>query len=651
MASLPPFILNGWRLQYGEERQAKAAQQLKDFTTSSLAQAMMEFQLKMHFSTPEPSTSAPSLAYLVVGTILDTLAVSDNLEDEVQTIAKYLNSTTLRQLLDDPRTPYQLLRKFLSLPKTLAAKDRRIVDVDEAVLRNERYIRSRDSNQDGRYLVSLEDLSEMLSGGLPQDDRPVSFKRKDPPKGGLEFFDEARQRDLSIQPSSSSFCKVFERITRGALRGLDWSNVFVAGGMALTTLLHTDPSKDDSRAVRDPDIDIYIYGLDPEGANRKVEEIHDIWVRSLPVTAQRLVVKSTKTINLISSYPHRRLQIVLKLLAAPTDVLLNFDLDACAIGFDGFRVLMLPRCARAIETGYSVFTMDLVWGHHLSERRASQEVRIFKYANRGFGLRILPSYIQSLEMGDLEAAVFKKFQLPASAENHSNDANPKAWTWSQRDRRPFGNSEPGLKTLKRIAYLGQDFIRRFVFGATPLTISQEEYERQSDLGDPSKRGFEHIIDQVKQDEWQKLFDQSVRHQRELEAHNERKRALGEDLEKYDILFATLDTAGLHRGLPDGRNGLGNFEIFMRHCEVWRLHALGQARLIGPGNRISLVYDPRTYDDFPDYSWDEEFNIDTLEAEIERNNNRLWGKVRTAICYKLGIPFTPSGCESIYLHAL
>ena len=656
MASLPPFIHSGWRLRCDEERRAKAAQQLEDFTTSSLAEAMMKFRLDKHFNPPERSTFTPSLADLAVGRILDTLAISDNLEDEMKTVAKYPNSTILRQLLDDPRTPYQWLRKFLTFPETLVAKDRRMLDVDEAVLRNEQYIRSRDSNQDGRYLVSLEDLSEMLSG-VPQDDRSVSFKRKDPPKGGLEFFDDVRQREISIQPSSASFCKVFERITRGALRGLDWSNVFVAGGMALTTLLHTDPSKDDDRAVRDPDIDIYIYGLGPEDANRKVEEIHDIWVRSLPATAQRLVVKSAKTINLLSTYPHRRLQIVLKLLAAPTDVLLNFDLDACAIGFDGSRVLMLPRCARAIETGYSVFTMDLVWGHHLSERRASHKVRIYQYADLGFGLRILPSYVQSLEIGDKEATVFKNFQSPASAENHDDDddddddADPKAWTWSPRDRKPFGNREPGLKTLKRIAYLGQDFIRRFIFGATPLTISHEEYKRQRDLRDPSKKGTEHVIDQVRQDEWQKLFDQSARYQREYEAYNERKRAHGEDLEKYDIDLATLDTSGIHRGLPDGRRGLGNFEIFMRHYEVWKLHALGQARLMGPANTTSLSYDPRTYDDSPDYSWDEDFSIDDLETEIKTANDRLWDNVKKAICYKLGIPFTSAGCESLFLHVL
>ena len=56
------------------------------------------------------------------------------------------------------------------------------------------------------------------------------------------------------------------------------------------------------------------------------------------------------------------LQIVLNLSKTVADVLLNFDLDQCAMGFNGTPVLMLPRCARALETGYTVFCSDLVCG-------------------------------------------------------------------------------------------------------------------------------------------------------------------------------------------------------------------------------------------------------------------------------------------------
>lgn len=650
MASLPPFILNAWRLPKGEEVQAEAAEQLTGFTTSSLAETFMTFQLDKHFATPDRSVSAPSLASIAVKKVLETLENSGDCAADVKTIAESLHSTTLRQLLNDPRTPYQLLRTFLTLPQTLAAKDRRIVDIDEAVLRNERYMRSRDSNRDGRYLVALEDLPDILAKSS-QNPRPLSFARKDPPKGGLEILDELCKRELTIQSSSASFCKVFERITHGVLHGLDWRNVFVAGGMALTTLLHTDPLKDDDRVVRDPDINLYIYGLSPEDANRKVEEVHDKWVHNLPATAQtKLIVKSAKTMNFLSSYPHRRIQISLKLLPSPTDVLLNFDLDACAIGFDGSRVLMLPRCARAIETGYSVFTMDLVWGNHLGDGKVSHKSRIFKYADRGFGLRILPSYGRSLEEDSLEAAVFKKAQPPASADKMVDDEEDKAWfqeTWlrSQKDRKPHGRSEPGLKTLKRIAYLGQDFVHRFYFGATPLAISRECYARQRDLGDPNKAGVEHVVDQDKEDEWLEVFNQTDLDNRIVREANDCRRARGEPLEGPLIRFADLDTQEMCRGLPNGQRGLGNFEIFMRHCEAWRLNARAEATLETLDSHTSRSYYPETYDDIPTYVWDESFRVDDFERTIESYNNGLWARVRTAICAKLGIPTRTIGCES------
>ncbi|KAK7065057.1 hypothetical protein R3P38DRAFT_3420468 [Favolaschia claudopus] len=50
--------------------------------------------------------------------------------------------------------------------------------------------------------------------------------------------------------------------------------------------------------------------------------------------------------------------VVLKLVRSPRAVLLNFDLDICAMGWDGSDVWMLPRAARALETGYIVFTMN-----------------------------------------------------------------------------------------------------------------------------------------------------------------------------------------------------------------------------------------------------------------------------------------------------
>lgn len=207
----------------------------------------------------------------------------------------------------------------------------------------------------------------------------------------------------------------------------------------------------------------------PDEANAKVEHIHDLWVRNTPNVTERIVVKNARTITFLTKYPNRRIQIILKLMQSPTDILLNFDLDACALGFDGSQVLMLPRFVRALESGSSMFTMDLIWGHRFRNREATQNTRLFKYAERGFGVRLSPSYARSLEI-----------RLPLSAEAGPDQTGFKehaakgeeavaGHTLDQRDRFPQGK-ECGLKTLKRIAFLGRDFAQRFVYGVSPILL-------------------------------------------------------------------------------------------------------------------------------------------------------------------------------------
>lgn len=579
MASLPPYLLDTWRLRHGDLQQGLNEEQFNGWTASSLAEAYIKFQLKKYRTASNEQTVAgclPSLSSVTVGSILEELKVSDDTAAAIKTIAESLKSTILKQLLYDQRTPYQILRQFSALSQFFTQEGRTLVDIDEAVLRNERYVRSQRSNkQDCECLVSLEELCGILSE-TPQDDTPLIFRRKDPPKGGLEVLDELRKRELSIQPSSAAFSQTFDRITRGILNGLDWSNVLVAGGIVLTTLLHTDPSEDDNTSVKDPDINLYIYGLGPEDAKCKLREIHDTWARNLPATAvQRLVVKTAKTINLFSSYPNRRVQIVLKLLRSPTEILLNFDLDACAIGFDGSQVLMLPRCARAIETGYSVFTMDMVWGHHLGNRRASQHSRIFKYAERGFGVRFLPTYARSLEEDTLESTIFKEASSPDMSEDAGDEKKQDTRRVNYLDRKPYGK-EPGLKTLKRIAYLGRDFVNRFYFGYTPLAISPENYLRKRrNMGDTDASENGEITDQEDEDvgeTWNGLYRQEF--DKKIAERVNKNIKTTYDVPHID--FGVLDTTELHSGLPDGRKGLGILEIFMRHCEAWRLHVRHEA---------------------------------------------------------------------------
>ena len=225
------------------------------------------------------------------------------------------------------------------------------------------------------------------------------YQRKLSVEAAVKVLDELRPSALPLHVSNKFFAATFALITNNILSGLVWENFVVAGGMVLTTLLQVNPARDPEKRVRDVDLDLYIYGLSSAEAEKKAFEIEEVWKKNLPHdNSQILVTKNHKTITIIPGYPNRRLQIFLKVLPNLTEILLNFDLDICALAFNGSNVLMLPRCARAIETGYSIFTTDLIWGSHLSHRRSTQEARILKYADRGFGIRFLPSHKNLLKV-------------------------------------------------------------------------------------------------------------------------------------------------------------------------------------------------------------------------------------------------------------
>lgn len=265
-------------------------------------------------------------------------------------------------------------------------------DIDSWILQNEEYLRQRliKGNVNWTFgLVSLENFNDQFAKSTGNE-APREILRT--AVDGFTCLNARRESVMRIQPNSKHYTERFHELTNGQLKGLDWSNIFVAGGIALGSLLSVKSpgTAQSTDQWLSSDIDIYIYGLNPLEANKKIEQLWSIFKRNLPDGAPTLVVRNSKTISFMSKYPLRRFQIILKLVRNPAEVLLNFDLDICAMGFDGEKLWMLPRAARALESanstinqlyidiiiaGYNVFTMDMVQGHYLGTRRASQEQR------------------------------------------------------------------------------------------------------------------------------------------------------------------------------------------------------------------------------------------------------------------------------------
>ncbi|KAI4211607.1 MAG: hypothetical protein LQ351_005648 [Letrouitia transgressa] len=546
---LPQYLLTGWNFRSDARRRAEDNHELDDWSVSSLGSSYLKYQLDHHAELIKQQAMAnkdlctQSLAKLAVQKTLNILTSSLNLRADVKRITETVDSEALKLLLKDPRTPYPVLYLLYeeSAIRNEIKSNRKIIDIDEIILANELNIRALAQKNDRAYLVRLDDFRVLF--GSESTIQSLDINRKAPPKGGFEFYDELRSNAIHVHASDHSFSKSFNRITEGILYGLDWSNVFAAGGMILTALLR-DPEED--FAITHEKVEIYLYGLTPMQATAKVEEIYRVWKANLPSSNnESLVQKTPDTIEFIADYIGHGIYIVTKLFQTPLDILLNFDLDALAVGFDGSQVTMLPRCARAIETGYSVFTMDLIRRHHPSNRQPTYGLRISRHADRGFGLRILPSYIKALELPRLESTVLNL----SNAGCDKTDLDKFHIALQQRSHNPTAcqPNEPGLKSLRRIAHLAKEYVQwnSFGFGGSS----------ECPLGSP---------------EWDKAR-----------------------------LLASKTIGGFAGSWTSCPASFSSFESFMRECEAWRLAAINVSLYnndsgffvrLRPGSPESCLYD-------------------------------------------------------------
>jgi len=202
--------------------------------------------------------------------------------------------------------------------------------------------------------------------------------------------------ELGIVPTRNEFDISWDCLTEGLLRFLDWENVCAAGGAVAGCLAPLPSEVGDvtnfgaKRVVRreyfhdeflpGSDIDLFLYGIDETQAEKKLMDIYEAVQAACPYTVRAF--RSAYAITLVSQYPFRHVQIVLRLYNSPSEVLMGFDVDSCAVGYDGEKVLVCPRTAMAIVTQSNVVDM--------SRRSPSYEMRLSKYATRGFEV-VVPS--------------------------------------------------------------------------------------------------------------------------------------------------------------------------------------------------------------------------------------------------------------------
>lgn len=173
-----------------------------------------------------------------------------------------------------------------------------------------------------------------------------------------------------------NFATNWNEFTQSMFKGLDWNNVFIAGGAVLSNMV-----TDNDRGYKGSDIDMFFYNMSEEEANNKVKHVYEVVKRNTKSVGEEVtVIRTSNAVTLLGTYPHRHIQIVLRLYKSPAEVLIGFDIDSCCVGFDGYTVWSLPRARRAINKGFNLAD--------LSRRSLTYEIRLFKYSKRGFAVAV-----------------------------------------------------------------------------------------------------------------------------------------------------------------------------------------------------------------------------------------------------------------------
>ncbi|KAM9974519.1 hypothetical protein ACTFIW_007974 [Dictyostelium discoideum] len=195
----------------------------------------------------------------------------------------------------------------------------------------------------------------------------------------------AKQHSFS---NDIKFKQEWNRFSNNMFDGFNWSNVFVAGGSVLGCSL--EGGIIGNKGFQNSDIDIFLYGLSENGANSKLDEIEQ-FIKSKSPQAQ--MARTKYAITFVSGSGFRNVQIVLRIYKSPAEVLMGFDIDCCSIGFDGTDVYAMPRAIKAVTTSCNIVSM--------SRRSLTYETRLFKYALRGFSIRVPNLDKRKIPMGQI----------------------------------------------------------------------------------------------------------------------------------------------------------------------------------------------------------------------------------------------------------
>jgi hypothetical protein len=179
----------------------------------------------------------------------------------------------------------------------------------------------------------------------------------------------------------TNFNKIHPNILHRIQNILKTENVIIAGGSvlhALTTDTNTEGDPEGFLWGKKGDIDLFFYGMSKQEAN---ELVRRLFLALAEDDERWVILRCRGVINIHDA--STKIQIVLRLYDTPAEILIGFDVDCCACCFTGNDVKITKRCHSALVSCLNVLNPLHAW-----PQKASYELRLGKYAARGFAVYV-----------------------------------------------------------------------------------------------------------------------------------------------------------------------------------------------------------------------------------------------------------------------
>lgn len=210
----------------------------------------------------------------------------------------------------------------------------------------------------------------------------------------------------------SEFEVRFQAAYGNYLSRLSYDHILIAGGATLNCLLSCNWTCD---------VDIFLYGLTPKAANKKVEEIlhamYDAYAEYYSTAKDGITtndvekhmqtaIETIRNDNCVTVRfdDKQEIQIILRLYETVEEILDNFDIGSCSVGYDGDEVYFSERGVQSYETFTNFIEPE--------KRSTTYEYRLVKYWHRGFRIVLPDIDIQKLPTSYFKYRVSEVAALP-----------------------------------------------------------------------------------------------------------------------------------------------------------------------------------------------------------------------------------------------